>query len=276
MSERLPEERHLLRQTFDGAAAAYDRARPVAPSYVLDDLISLAELVRGARLLEIGCGTGQHTTPLAERGFEIVAIELGESMAELARMNLAAFPDVTVVTSPFEEWDPGDERFDAVVSFEAFHWIDPEVAFAKSSAILREGGALGVYGSRFATHEDSDPLWLATREDHLAATGEQEERMFLPIEHVRDRSGDFTKEGHFATVALRRYRWDVSYDADAYVALLGTVSRYRALEDDVRSDLFDRIRRRISAGGRAITLTVSAVLYVARRSSTLADVESPA
>ena len=58
---------------------------------MFDDLVALAELGAGARLLEIGCGTGQNTAPLAERGFEIVAVELGESMAELARRNLAAF-----------------------------------------------------------------------------------------------------------------------------------------------------------------------------------------
>ena len=263
MSERVPEERHLLRQTFDGASAEYDRARPVAPEHVFDDLVSLAGLEAGARLLEIGCGTGQNTTPLAERGFAIVAVELGESMAELARRNLAAFPDVTVVTSSFEEWDPGDERFDAVVSFNAFHWIDPEVAVTKSAAVLRDSGALGVYGTRFATHDDSDPVWLATREDHRAATGTDEERMFLPIEHTRDRSDEFI-EGGFATVTVRRYRWDESFDADDYVALLGTVSTYRALEDDVRSDLFERVHRRISAAGRPISLTVIAVLDVAR------------
>jgi SAM-dependent methyltransferase len=276
VSERLPEERRLLRQTFDDGSAEYDRARPVAPDHMFDDLVSLAALGAGARVLEIGCGTGQNTTPLAERGFEIVAVELGESMAELARRNLAAFPDVTVVTSSFEEWDSGDERFDAVVSFNAFHWIDPEVAYSKSAAVLRDGGALGVYGTRFATHDDSDPVWLATREDHLAATGEQDERMFLPIDHVRDRSDEFTDGGRFATVTVRRYRWDESFDADGYVALLGTVSTYRALAGDVRSDLFERIHRRISAAGRPISLTVTAVLYVARRSSTPADGKRPA
>jgi hypothetical protein len=141
--------------------------------------------------------------------------------------------------------------------------------------VLRDGGALGVYGTRFATHDDSDPVWLATREDHLAATGEQDERMFLPIDHVRDRSDEFT-EGGFATVTARRYRWDESFDADGYVALLGTVSTYRALADDVRDDLFERVHGRISAAGRPISLTVTAVLYVARRSSTLAVRESPA
>jgi len=267
VSERLPEQRHVLRQTFDGGSVEYDRARPVAPSHVFDDLVSLAELVAGARLLEIGCGTGQNTTPLAERGFEIVAIELGESLAELARRNLSAFPDVKVVTSSFEAWDPGDELFDAVVSFNAFHWIDPDVAVAKSVAVLRESGALGVYGTRFASHDGSDPVWLATKEDHLAATGTQDERMFLPVDHVRDRSDEFV-EGGFASATVRRYRWDECFDADEYISLLGTVSSYRALADDVRGDLFERVHRRIAAAQRPISLTVIAVLYVAKRGTT--------
>lgn len=258
-------ERHLLRATFDQAAEQYDAARPVPPAQVFDDLVDLARLAPESRLLEIGCGTGKATVPLAERGFSILAVELGEGMAQLARKNLATYPKVTVVTSSFEKWAPGDELFDAVVSFEAFHWLDPEVAFSKSAEVLRDGGALGVYGSRFATHDDADPVWLATKEDHLAATGEVDERMFLPIDHVRDRSAEFTEDGHFAEVIVRRFRWDVPYDADGYVALLGTVSRYRVLEDDARSDLFERIRRRISAAGGTISLTVTAVLYVARR-----------
>lgn len=259
-------QRHRLRASFDEAAEQYDRARPVPPAEVFNDVVELARLAPRAELLEIGCGTGKATLPLAERGFSILAVELGEDMAQLARRNLAAYPMVTVVTSPFEAWDPGEERFDAVVSFEAFHWLDPEVAFAKSASVLRDGGALGVYGSRFGVHEHSDPVWVATREDHLAATGEVDERMFLPVDHVRDRSSEFTDDGHFGSVTVRRYRWDVRYDADGYVALLGTVSRYRMLEDDVRDDLFERIHRRISGAGGTISLTVTAVLYVATTS----------
>ena len=68
---------HVLRVTFDRAAELYDRARPVAPPEVFDDLVSLCGLEPGSRLLEIGCGTGQATLPLAERGFAVTAIELG-------------------------------------------------------------------------------------------------------------------------------------------------------------------------------------------------------
>ena len=67
----------VLRTTLDAVPEAYDAAWPPAPPEVLDGLVSLARLQPGARLLEIGCGTGQATMPLAQRGFEIVAVELG-------------------------------------------------------------------------------------------------------------------------------------------------------------------------------------------------------
>ena len=100
-------KRHVLRATFDDGAEGYDDARPVAPPEVFDDLVALAGLEPGARVLEIGCGTGQATLPLAERGFSILAVELGANLAELARRKLAAYPEVEIVTSSFEEWDPG-------------------------------------------------------------------------------------------------------------------------------------------------------------------------
>ncbi|WP_425552474.1 class I SAM-dependent methyltransferase, partial [Dactylosporangium maewongense] len=41
---------------------------------MFDDLAA-AGVAPGARVLEIGCGTGQATVPLAERGYRIVAVE---------------------------------------------------------------------------------------------------------------------------------------------------------------------------------------------------------
>lgn len=255
---------HLLRTTFDDAPELYDRVRPVVPHRVFDDLVELAGLDPGARLVEIGCGTGQATLPLAERGFEIVAVELGENMAELARLKLAAFPRVEIVTSSFEEWDPAGERFDAVISFNAFHWVDPDVRFAKPADVLRDGGALAVLGSRFVEHDDADPVWTALQEDYEAVTGQGEPR--LHVDAARDRSAEFEEGGHFRNVAVRRYLWDITYDADAYVDLLNTSSRHRTLEDNARRELIARIHGRIQAEpGQTISPTMLAMLYVAER-----------
>ena len=68
-----------------------------------DGAIDLAGLEAGDRLREIGCGTGQATVPLAERGLKVTAIELGAELAAIARRRLAGFPAVDVVTSTFEK-----------------------------------------------------------------------------------------------------------------------------------------------------------------------------
>ena len=56
-----------LRRTFDPAADLYEAARPSYPNELFDDLVELARLELGNRLLEIGCATGKATRPLLER-----------------------------------------------------------------------------------------------------------------------------------------------------------------------------------------------------------------
>jgi protein-L-isoaspartate O-methyltransferase len=89
--------RMSLRTTFDESPELYDRTRPVCPPALFDDLV--ATLPTCARVLEIGCGTGQATVPLAERGLAIVCVELGGSLAAFARRKLARFAAVEVAHS---------------------------------------------------------------------------------------------------------------------------------------------------------------------------------
>jgi SAM-dependent methyltransferase len=252
-------QRHARRATFNEAADGYDAARPIASPEVFDDLVELARLAPGARVLEIGCGTGQATLPLAERGFSILGIELGANLAELARRKLAAYPQVEIVTSSFEGWDPAGELFDAVASFNAFHWLDPDLRFAKSASVLRPKGSLCVFGSGFVVHDGADPTWLDVFEDEAVTAG------FEPrhLDDVRDRSEEFTAGGHFSTATRVTYLRDLTYGADDYVALVGTMSAHLALEDGVREELFERMKRRIEDGGGSVTPTRLDVLYVA-------------
>jgi len=76
--------RHGLGAGFDNAAEDYQRTRPVCPAELLDDLIDRTGLQAGNRVIEIGCGTGQATVPLAQRGLAITAVELGAELAAVA------------------------------------------------------------------------------------------------------------------------------------------------------------------------------------------------
>src|SRR4051812_50129486 len=75
-----------------------------------------AGLAAGDRVIEIGCGTGQATVPLARRGLAVTAVELGAGLASVARRRLAGFAAAEVVTCAFEDWQPAGPPADAVVA----------------------------------------------------------------------------------------------------------------------------------------------------------------
>lgn len=268
--------RPALRATFDEVAELYDRARPAYPMDVFADLAELAELPARARLVEIGCGTGQATRPLAQRGDTITCLELGEQLAALARRNLAGFPNVEVVTGSFETWQPAHAEHDAVVAFGSFHWISPEHRYRKAAELVGASGKLAVVSMVHVLPDDGDPFFLDVVDDYVAVLGEDAREMVTigrpphpeAIADLSDRviAEEVEASGVFRRTAARRHFWDVVYAADDYLDLLMTVSTYRALEPDVRERLFSRLRRRIAARpAQSVRLTYLALLYVLSR-----------
>ncbi len=110
------------RFAFDEVGELYDRHRPRYPEALFEDLISLSGISPDGRILEIGCGTGQATVPLARRGFPVLCLEPGPRLARLAREKLASFPNVRVICETFEAWGIEAGAFSLIVSAQAFHW----------------------------------------------------------------------------------------------------------------------------------------------------------
>src|SRR5215471_19920323 len=84
------------RESFDLVAQDYNMYRPPYPQQVVDTVIALSNLHNGSRVLEIGCGTGQLSVPLAQHGIDLLAVELGLHLAAHARRNLKPFPHAHV------------------------------------------------------------------------------------------------------------------------------------------------------------------------------------
>ena len=196
----------------------------------------MAELERGSRVLEIGAGTGLATVPLAERGYQILAVELGPELAEIVRRRLAAYPDVEVVVAPFENWPLPKEPFDAVVSATAFHWIDPAIRVAKAAQALRPGGSLAIIETRRVPVGDDQlfaDLWRCSERFDPTARPPRKLTADEPPEAMAELEGSRL----FDHVAARRYDWTQEYTTGGYADLLMTFSNVLALEPRAQSGL---------------------------------------
>ena len=237
--------------SFDEAADLYDRARPGYPPELFGDLADIGRLRPEARVLEIGPGTGQATVPMAERGFNVTAIELGPNLAAVARRKLARFPLAAVVEGAFEDWPLPAEPFDAVVCATAFHWLDQSVRVTKAADALRPAGVLATIASHhiaggdgqfFLDAQDCYRRWFDDNVDVRLPSG---------AEVPRD-SNELEESGRFEPATFRRYEWEATYSTQQYVDLLSTYSDHRALAATRRRRLFECIARLIDQryGGR--------------------------
>lgn len=137
MREPLEQE---ARRYYDDFSDSYERERGYGYHQMLDDLEVrvTAPYARGARVLELGCGTGLILARIAEIAEEAVGIDLSEGMAQRARDRGLDVRIGSVCDLPFE-----DERFDLTYSFKVLaHIADIETAVREAARVTRTGGHL--------------------------------------------------------------------------------------------------------------------------------------
>jgi SAM-dependent methyltransferase len=274
----MADERQRLRATFDSAAHLYQQARPEYPSALYDELVHLAALEAGDRLMEIGCASGKATVELARRGFPITCVELGSALAAEARSNLAEFTDVQVINSPFESWQPPKERdFALVFAATAWQWLDPSVRYRKAWTLLRSSGHLAFWDATHVFPAGGDPFFREIQEvyDEIGE-GRPDALSPRPGELPASRS-EIEASGLFDVVAIRHFDWEATYTADGYIQLLDTFSGHIDMAPWQRSRLYGEIRRRLAerTDGR-LRRHWGAVLHIARPVKRGHDRQDPA
>jgi SAM-dependent methyltransferase len=225
-------------ESFNEVAALYERARPAYPQAVIDDLFALTGAQAGDRVLEIGCGTGQVTVPLAERGLRITALEPGADLAAIARTKLTAHPDAEVVQRRFEDYDLPPEQFDLVVSATAFHWVDPKIRVTKSAAALRPGGHLAIIHTHWGVGTDRDPFGSRSQSCYERWEPEAEPAFVPPVmADLPATRPELEDSPSFASIEHRLYEQLNRYSTASYLDLLRTFSNIQGLDVAAREGL---------------------------------------
>lgn len=87
--------------------------------------------LRGARVLDAGCGTGVMAAELARRGAEVVGVDISPQLVEIARKRLPEDLGGRVSFLAGDMLDPALGRFDHVVAMDSLIYYDqPDLARA--------------------------------------------------------------------------------------------------------------------------------------------------
>lgn len=132
---------------------------------MLEDYLKDLPVPAGARILEIGCGTGAVARTLASRldASEVVGLDPGSVFIEQARRRAEGNGRLTFVTGDGRDLPFDDGSFDAVVCHTALcHIPAPEQVLAEALRVTRQTGWLAVFdGDYTATTvaiSEHDPL----------------------------------------------------------------------------------------------------------------------
>jgi SAM-dependent methyltransferase len=258
-------ERRLV---FGEVAEQYDRSRPSYPDALVDELVALAGLGPGRRVLEVGAGTGKATAMFALRGVPLLALEPSAAMAAVARRKLESYPEVELVESDFERWDPRGAEFSLIYAAQSWHWVTPELGYLRARAALTPGGLLAVFWNR--------PRWgrVALRDELAAVYAIQAPDLdtdspmhpagALAPERQDSWEREIAQSPSFVDAQIRNYDWTCEYSAGEYARLLETHSDTRMLSQERRARLLAAVAGEIERRGGSLQMSYVTRLCLAR------------
>jgi SAM-dependent methyltransferase len=250
-----------FKNTFNEAANIYD-VRPSYPDEIIKEVVSLSGISEKSRILEVGVGTGQITLPFAKRGYKIVGLELGPALAEQARKNLQSYPNVNIVTTAFEDWER-EEKFDLLLSAQAFHWIDTEIGIRKAADLLNKSGSTALVWT-FDITQGTDFYKAATLlyEKYIP---DDPNRPIPQTGFVRFKKA-LAESADFHALAERSVTWEITYSKENYLKLQKTFSNHLAVSAETRAKFYQALSKVIDEHGGTVLRIYKTVLLFAKRS----------
>lgn len=135
-------------------------------------LFSMMPDLKGKRVLDLGCGFGEHCKQFIHRGAQkVVGIDISEKMLEVAKKENSD-AGITYINMPMEEIAQLNERFDVVVSSLAFHYVEDFSGVVRSIYDMLDADGIFVFsqenplctchsgGDRWTRDENGEKLHL--------------------------------------------------------------------------------------------------------------------
>lgn len=152
------------RRLWDHRAPEWHHVSTASLQRVVDAVLDLAGGAPGMTVVDLGCGSGQLSLPLARGGARVTAIDISPVMIDLLQKlaSNAGLENLAAQVAPIERFDLPAESVDLVVSNYALHHLrdrDKALVVTAAARWLRPGGTLVVGDMMFgrgATKRDRD------------------------------------------------------------------------------------------------------------------------
>lgn len=140
--QKTPASLDELRQSYDALYRGWmgEHENTDQAERILDLVGARAgEIAPGARVLDVGCGTGALLHAAATRGLDVVGVDISPVALEQARARYG-FGENLLLSSG-EELPCADASFDYVVNLGSLeHFLDPAMAVQEMARALKPGG----------------------------------------------------------------------------------------------------------------------------------------
>jgi SAM-dependent methyltransferase len=197
----------------------------------------------------------------------VIALEPSAEMAALAQRNCAQHPSVRVVQSDFEHYRPS-RPVDAVVSAQAWHWVDPQLRYVRAHQALVPGGTLAAMWTL--------PVWDAIElRDELRsvyrdtvpelAAGFPMHPASVPDDLVGVWSAEIAATDGLLDAHERPHEWSCDYSAAEYTQLVSTHQDHILLDPRASQRLLAAVAAAIERAGGTIRVRWVTRLCLARR-----------
>ncbi len=260
VAEPEPHRARPVAESFGADAERYERARPAYPEAMVKRIVAASP---GPNVLDVGCGTGIAARQFRAAGCQVLGVDVDARMADLAGRS-----GLDVEVAAFEVWEPAGRAFDAVVSGQSWHWVDPVAGAAKAAQALRPGGRLAVFWNVFEPPPDLgegfSEVYRRVLPDSPFSRGAVGGLQGYSVLFAKAAEG-IRAAGAFSDPEQWRFDWERSYTRDEWLDQVPTFGGHSQFPPATLGELLAGIGAAIDAAGGSFTMDYTAAVVTAAR-----------
>ena len=153
---------------FDGYKKLREREKNANVLFEIPALFAILPELKGKRILDLGCGYGEHCKEFVAKGAAgVVGIDISAKMLAVAESENSD-PAITYINMPMEDLDKLEGSFDLVISSLAIHYIEDFEGLVRNVYYKTKNGGMFVFSQEHPLNTTygncSFPRWTLDEE----------------------------------------------------------------------------------------------------------------